>query len=369
MAIVTSLTLPIRALFITQELNGSLFENGVAFALPAMIGLIITPIIGDRSDTISDRRKIITFGLIWIGIGTALTAFVGASWLVIVITALTYPLFSSVNAQYFAWAGERPCKNGQGTIDSGQLRIGYVAGWVLGPAVCGGLLVIGFSFRGLFVLQAVGMVALAALIWAFRANPPKETKSTTEKFRWSRLNEVPSDLRNIALFVAFVMAGDMLRLANMSLFVAENISTAPSDLTIVYMATPVVELPAAVFFVWLAKRVGSKTVLATGVAAGLIYFAFSPFADNLWQMICLQAIYGLIPASVLTIGISYAQRCLPDRMGFATSVLFAGQSLAILLGGVLATISGAFLSVNNAYFSPLIFMVLAGLVWLRLPKR
>jgi len=369
MAISTSLTLPIRALFITETLGGTAFENGLTYAIPAIIAVVITPIIGDYSDKVPDRRRIITLGLAWMGLGAIVTSFVSVSWAVVLIAVLTFPVFSTINAQYFSWAGERPQPNPKQKIDTGQLRIGYVAGWVFGPAVCGALLVTGISFRGMFVYQGIALILLALLIWLFSSNPSRAKGKKVEEFRWSRFGLVDASLRNISLFVAFVLAGDILRLANLSLFVANRISTDNVDISMAYMITPIVELPAAIAFVWLAKRFKQKSVLSIGIVSAVIYFAASPFATNMNQLLVLQGLYGLIPASALTIGISYAQSCLPDRIGFATSVLFAGQSLAIVIGGVLATISGAFLDVDTAYFLPLIFCMCAGWFWWMLPNR
>lgn len=369
LALVGVLSFPIRALLITQVLNGSSFENGLTFAIPAILSVFLTPILGSYSDTLADRRRIVSFGLLWMALGSLAVGFSVASWQVVLVSSLIFPVFASVNAQYFAWAKEREIqKFGEKATGSGELRVGYVAGWVFGPAAGGALIVVGFSYHQLFQLQAIGFAALAGAIWLFASHPKTVPEKGTEKFRWANWRDIPQNLLLIGLFVAFVLAGDIVRLANLALFINANVSQSALDLTLVFSATPVVELPATMACIWAAKRFSEKGILAVGIIAGIIYFSLSPFATSITQLIILQGLYALIPASALGIGINYAQNCAPNRLGFATSIVFAGQSLAILIGGVLAAIGGFALSVNSIYFLPLIFCLASILIWLKLPK-
>ncbi|WP_027834496.1 MFS transporter [Maritalea myrionectae] len=369
MATIGVLSFPIRALFVTQVLGGSTFENGLSFALPSIIALFVLPLIGDFSDRMNERRIIITLGAVVLSISYALTSLATTAWFVLILVCIAMPFMSAANAQFFAWAQEREHQRfGDKATESGELRIGFIAGWVVGPAIAGVLLTYGLTYRNIFQLQAVGYLIMGAAIWMFARVVTNKPKEKSESFSWLRWRAVPRNLLFIALFVALVLSGDIVRLANLALFIDANISSDPVDLTIAFAATPIVEVPATAFCIYLAKRRTRKFVLGIGFVAAMLHFGLFPFVQTLEQVIALQALYALIPASALGVGISYAQRCAPDRMGFATSVVFSGQSAAILLGGSIATIGGLFLSIEMTYFVPLFLILLSGLIWWKLEE-
>ncbi|WP_424982820.1 MFS transporter [Maritalea sp. S77] len=363
------LSFPIRALFVTQTLGGSTFENGLSFAVPAVISLFVLPIIGDFSDRMGERRIIITVGFMVLAISYVLTAVATTAWFVLILVCIAIPFMSAANAQFFAWAQERETQRfGDKATESGELRIGFIAGWVVGPAIAGLLLTYGLTYRDIFLIQAVGYVIMGIAIWLFARVVITKSKEKGDRFSWLRWRDVPRNLLYIALFVALVLSGDIVRLANLALFIDANISKDPVDLTIAFAATPIVEVPATALCIYLAKRWNRKSVLGIGFAAAMLHFGLFPFVQTLEQVVALQALYAFIPASALGVGIAYAQKCAPERMGFATSVIFSGQSLAILLGGSIATIGGLFLSIEMTYFVPLFFILVSGLVWWKMEE-
>lgn len=363
------LSFPIRALFVTQTLGGSTFENGLSFAVPAIISLFVLPIIGDISDRMGERRIIITVGFMVLAISYVLTAVATTAWFVLILVCIAIPFMSAANAQFFAWAQERETQRfGDKATESGELRIGFIAGWVVGPAIAGLLLTYGLTYRDIFLIQAVGYVIMGVAIWLFARVVITKPKEKGDRFSWLRWRDVPRNLLYIALFVALVLSGDIVRLANLALFIDANISKDPVDLTIAFAATPVVEVPATALCIYLAKRWNRKSVLGIGFAAAMLHFGLFPFVQTLEQVVALQALYAFIPASALGVGIAYAQKCAPERMGFATSVIFSGQSLAILLGGSIATFGGLFLSIEMTYFVPLFFILVSGLVWWKMEE-
>lgn len=363
------LSFPIRALFVTQTLGGSTFENGLSFAVPAVISLLVLPIIGDFSDRMGERRIIITVGFMVLAISYVLTAVATTAWFVLILVCIAIPFMSAANAQFFAWAQERETQRfGDKATESGELRIGFIAGWVVGPAIAGLLLTYGLTYRDIFLIQAVGYVIMGIAIWLFARVVITKPKEKGDRFSWLRWRDVPRNLLYIALFVALVLSGDIVRLANLALFIDANISKDPVDLTIAFAATPVVEVPATALCIYLAKRWNRKSVLGIGFAAAMLHFGLFPFVQTLEQVVALQALYAFIPASALGVGIAYAQKCAPERMGFATSVIFSGQSLAILLGGSIATFGGLFLSIEMTYFVPLFFILISGLVWWKMEE-
>lgn len=363
------LSFPIRALFVTQTLGGSTFENGLSFAVPAVISLFVLPIIGDFSDRMGERRIIITVGFMVLAISYVLTAVATTAWFVLILVCIAIPFMSAANAQFFAWAQERETQRfGDKATESGELRIGFIAGWVVGPAIAGLLLTYGLTYRDIFLIQAVGYVIMGVAIWLFARVVITKPKEKGDRFSWLRWRDVPRNLLYIALFVALVLSGDIVRLANLALFIDANISKDPVDLTIAFAATPVVEVPATALCIYLAKRWNRKSVLGIGFAAAMLHFGLFPFVQTLEQVVALQALYAFIPASALGVGIAYAQKCSPERMGFATSVIFSGQSLAILLGGSIATFGGLFLSIEMTYFVPLFFILVSGFVWWKMEE-
>jgi SET family sugar efflux transporter-like MFS transporter len=363
------LSFPIRALFVTQTLGGSTFENGLSFAVPAIISLFVLPIIGDFSDRMGERRIIITVGCMVLAISYVLTAVATTAWFVLILVCIAIPFMTAANAQFFAWAQERETQRfGDKATESGELRIGFIAGWVVGPAIAGLLLTYGLTYRDIFLIQAVGYVIMGVAIWLFARVVITKPKEKGDRFSWLRWRDVPRNLLYIALFVALVLSGDIVRLANLALFIDANISKDSVDLTIAFAATPVVEVPATALCIYLAKRWNRKSVLGIGFAAAMLHFGLFPFVQTLEQVVALQALYAFIPASALGVGIAYAQKCAPERMGFATSVIFSGQSLAILLGGSIATFGGLFLSIEMTYFVPLFFILVSGLVWWKMEE-
>ncbi len=296
MATIGVLSFPIRALFVTQVLGGSTFENGLSFALPSIIALFVLPLIGDFSDRMGERRIIITLGAVVLGISYALTSFATTAWFVLILVCIAMPFMSAANAQFFAWAQEREQQRfGEKATESGELRIGFIAGWVVGPAIAGLLLTYGLTYRNIFQIQAVGYLIMGAAIWGFARVITKKPKEKGNSFSWLRWREVPRNLLFIALFVALVLSGDIVRLANLALFIDANISKDPVDLTIAFAATPIVEVPATAFCIYLAKRHTRKMVLGIGFVAAMLHFGLFPFVQTLEHVIALQALYALIP--------------------------------------------------------------------------
>lgn len=367
LAAMGTISIPTRALFLTEELGGSKFENGLSFALPALVTLFVLPLLGDRSDRFRDRRIIISITLLIIAASFIFVSMAHTAWFFIMITLFFTPAFAAANSQFFAWAQEREKERfGDQATESGELRMGYIAGWVVAPVMGGLLLTWGLTYRNLFQLQTLAYIALAALIWAFARAKTRKPKQTGERFSWLRWRTMPKNLLFVTLFVGLVLSGDIVRLANLALYIHKNVSTAAIDVTIAFSATPLLEIPATALCIYLARRLSRKHVLAIGVIAGLIHFGLSPFTTSLGQIVILQALYAFVPASVLGVGIAYAQACAPDRMGFATSFVFAGQSLGILLGGAIAALGGLWLSIEMTYLAPVFTILLGSYIWSQL---
>lgn len=356
-----TLILPILALFAVQELGASNFEASLYFIAGALIGMCVVPQIAKWVDRSRQHRWVLFLSLIWMMVGTIALTFAHDPLDFIVIGALFFSFFGAPNSMIFAMARNRLFKIGQNDPSAiSTLRIGFILGWIIGPAVSGALVATGWSFVDIFKTQ--GVVLLIAAFSSLAVFDPSDAQlpvRETDETERTPSTAIPFAFWVLVISVAFILSGDMFRITALPLLMASEMSATPSQIALAFSVVPIVEIPATLFCIQMARKYGERTVILFGAVCGLIYFLGLPNTQDIAVVYCLQALYAFIPAATIGIAFGYAQTLLPERPAYATAMVMSGQSAAVVIGALLVGIATSMMSLTVGFFLPVGFLIVA----------
>lgn len=338
-AISASLVVPGLALFAKNDLGATTFEVALYFAATSMAGAAVVVAVGRFSDVLSSRRALIVGGFLWLGVGYVALSVVQAYIHMLAVGVLFSSALGVGSAQLFAYSKDAMDERPGGAVGSitGFLRMAYSLGWVLGPAL-GGLSLLVVDARGLFRLAAVVYGVGAALAWS--ALPPLATRTPGDGARLGAALAVTragrGPLLAFAAAIACILSGDVLRVALLPLHLQRALHARPEDLGLAFSMTPLLEVPLMPLVGAWADRIGARRMLICGAAAGCAYYVGLALSGAVWQVLILQAGYAFVVASVIGVGIGYAQRLAEGEAGLATSVYFSAENVAVIGGSVVS---------------------------------
>lgn len=357
----TSIVIPVLALFAADGLGASKLEVTIYFAATAAAGMTVVLVIGRLSDFVASRKTIVvgSFGVLALGYMLLALSDSYAQMILIGVAFLSWPTVAV--SQLFAAAKEHLDERDmqRSAFVTGLLRMFYSLGWAVGPAIGGWLIARADAPTVFRVAAGVYLVAIAV---AFAGLPAQRgpQRSSDQLASLRRLAAAHNkELLVFGLAIVCLLSGDVARLSLLPLHVTRDLRAAPEALGLVFAITPLFEIPLLPLAGLLADRLGSRTVLLFGGASAFAYYAGLVVASALWHVYVLQALYAVVIAAVVGVGISHAQRLGRGEPGTASGVYFSAQNGAVIVGSLLAGAIAERFGLAAAFMVPAALCVVA----------
>lgn len=337
-----------------QELNADDFTVGLLIAIYSLMQFLFMPFWGRLSDKVG-RKKILITSLCASSVGYLLWG-LAANNLVVLFLARAIAGFGNANiavAQaYIADVTTRETRaKGMGLVGAA-----FGLGFVLGPAIGGGLSAMGMS------LAHFGFVALAfSLIDLFFTafclpEPPKRSNAGAERFPMGvgfYLETLKDSRLRVSLLIFLIstfafanMEATLILLTNKQF----NFTTVQNALMFVYIGVLMVIVQGRLIH-GLSKKHGERKLITVGallIAVGLI---MTPFSSNVPILYVSLALLAFGSGFATPANQSLLSKLAPeDRMG---GVLGVGQSLSTL-GRIIGPTLGCYLFQTIGMSSPYI---------------
>jgi SET family sugar efflux transporter-like MFS transporter len=335
-----SLVMPFLSLFLSTEVHATPGRITLFLVGAPLAGVLVASVIGRASDRFPIRRKIL-IGAALAGVaGSTTTAFVRDYWVLLGLAVTATAVAGSMFPQAFAYARlvlerDNPDRTAMGIS---TLRTVFSLAWVGGPPFATVALNAG-GFRLLYGLAAVtyGMAALVATFWLKDLTPTPPRRAPEAARGSDRVRPPRVLLVTLAAFVLLQVPGT-LGIQAMPLFIRHDLHGNPSTAGFVLGLCAALEIPLMLGLGSLTTRYQLRTLVLTGVGAGVAYYAIVLLAPNVWVLAGAQIVNAMYISAVAGVGISYVQDLLPGHPGYVTTLFTntfpIGQAIAGPLLGV-----------------------------------
>lgn len=400
-----SITAPQITLFLVEELHLTDSQAGLYF-LTNLIAPITGYIVGSLSDRMGSRLLVFRISAVAGFVGWALMAVAMQAWMPFAINMLLLSGAGAGAAQLQAAVRDElnraptPADNGVVAV----MRTAMAFGWVVGP-VLGAVLGAMLGLRPLLFLTGLSiLLSLVPLIGA-RAVPPQRGRESEIRMpqtdealgedafeaegdapvpasgvRTARRRSMVPLLFFTAIYV-LIMCGETVKLAYLPLYMDRGLHVDAAVRGAIIGLQPLIELPLMLLAARLADRFGVTRVLMVGAAmavgAHVSYASAAGIEPHIAPLIVGQLLMAGVIATFGVLGITVAQRLLPDRVGTASSVFLSAYAINAALGGFVGSVGAAWLGMPHLFWIPagiaalgaVTLIVLGSIVPLGSPRR
>lgn len=369
-----SITAPQITLFLVEELHLTDSQAGLYF-LTNLVAPITGYIVGSLSDRSGSRLLVFRIAAVAGFVGWALMAVAMQAWMPFAINMLLLSAAGAGAAQLQAAvrdelnASPTPADNSVIAV----MRTAMAFGWVVGP-VLGAVLGAALGLRPLLLLT--GLCILTSIVPLIGVRTPPVRPGRASPIRSA--SDDPAELgaeepaptgatrvvarRSMAPLLLFtmiyilIMCGETVKLAYLPLYMDRTLGIDAGIRGAIIGLQPLVELPLMLFAAKLADRFGVVRVLLVGalmaVGAHVAYASADAVAQPIVLLIAGQLLMAGVIATFGVLGITVAQRLLPERVGTASSVFLSSYALNAALGGFLGSIGAAWLGMPQLFWIP-----------------
>ncbi|TQS44121.1 MFS transporter [Cryptosporangium phraense] len=330
-----AMTLPFRALFLTDAVHATPALVTVFLLVVPIAGVLASSLLGRVSDRFPVRRLLILGTSAAGAAGCGISAIVRNYWVLLLVTATAIALSTALLPQLFAYARTAFGRGERAAMTTSMLRTMLSVSWVAGPFVAA-LLIDAGGFTLIFGVSTLIYLA-AGLVAAFglpepRPAPAHDPDAPTGADQSGRVVWVSV----VALIL--VQAAATFAVQALPLFVAHDLHGDVRDTGLLLGLCALLEVPLILGFGVLASRLGVRTLFLAGPVVSFAYFATVAISTGTGQVAVAQVLNAAGIALLGGIGITYFQDLLPSQPGRA-STLFnnafpIGSTLAAPLLGL-----------------------------------
>ncbi|MFJ4222959.1 MFS transporter [Microbacterium sp. NPDC089695] len=366
-----SITAPQITLFLVEELHLTDSQAGLYF-LTNLVAPITGYIVGSLSDRMGSRLLVFRISAVAGFVGWALMAVAMQAWMPFAINMLLLSAAGAGAAQLQAAVRDelnaRPTPADNSVI--AVMRTAMAFGWVVGP-VLGAVLGAALGLRPLLLLTGLSILLSIVPLIGVRTPPVRAERSSPIRSApddpaelgaaatGATIVAVRRSMAPLLLFTAIyilIMCGETVKLAYLPLYMDRTLGMDAGLRGAVIGLQPLVELPLMLVAAKLADRVGVVRVLLGGATMAVGAHVAYASADAVAQPILLLILGQLLMAGVIAtfgvLGITVAQRLLPERVGTASSVFLSSYALNAALGGFLGSVGAAWLGMPHLFWIP-----------------
>ncbi len=271
--------MPFVSLYLYRELGISMKVVGTIMLISALISAVGRIAGGELADRIGRKPLIAaTLGVrALFFFSMSYTIYIRASYLAIALVYLLVRLLGALMKPGIDAMVADVVPEKQRVEAFGIIRIGANAGWAIGPAIGGFLMVI--SYWSLFLVT--GAASLIGMILVILFIEESRHKKPAEKFILSKVLDVGRDRRFLIFcglsFLLFLVMGQFA--STLSVFSTEFIGITDVQLGLVYTLNGII----VVLFQWPAALLASKIGPRLALSLGAILFAVGYFSVSLAQ--------------------------------------------------------------------------------------
>ena len=236
--------------------------------------------------------------------------------------------------------------------------------WVVGPPLATLCTGVAGTPAALLLLAAIGLVNVITALLLLRR--PASRAAQDAPARPSLLAQLRGWSRWM-LVVAFILlqATNVATVTVASLFVARDLHAPIVWAGIVLGTAALLEIPALMTIGRLHGRTPTRTLLAVGCGAGILYYALSTLVHQPWQLLALQPLNAWFFAVVAGIGLTVFQDVFPSpglASGLFTNTRRAGAVLAGALIAGLGALDDPYRAVYGGAAVIVLLVALGGVV-------
>jgi SET family sugar efflux transporter-like MFS transporter len=332
----TSFVMPFMSLFGTLEVRMSLFLFGAFMTANAASGILIATTLAHYSDVHFSRRTMLLLGSLSGALGYAGYAFFRSFVPLVLIGSLLLGTASVTFSQLFAYARELLSRSdidpSQSALYINIFRMFIALAWTVGPAMAS-LVMLRFSFRGLFLCTTADLLLFAYVVWRGVPDEAPRARLVDESSLRSLLKLLgrPDVLCHFAAFV-LITASTTISMMNLPLLIVSTLRGKEADVGIAYCVAPLFELPFMLYFGWLATKYLPARIIRGGMLISLAYYTSLTFARAPWHVYVCQGLSAAATAVISGVAITYFQGHLPRHPGTATNVYANAQRIGSTAG-------------------------------------
>lgn len=363
------IVIPIMPHFV-KELGATSFHQGLVLMVWAGAQFLFSPVWGALSDRVG-RRPILLVGLAAYAVTFFLMAWADNIWLVI-LARLLGGIFSSATiptAQAYVADTTEPEERSNAMAQMGAaMNLGFIAG----PALGGGLALLGLGYAALFV--AAGAMATVTLLLALLMLPEPSNRNAGAPARkgfsgikaFSLAMAGPEKLLYLLTFAGTFGGSTMFGM--IGFLMDDRFGAGPGPLGVAFT----IEGASAIFFQvylvgLLSRRLGDQRSLAWALVAGMAGMGVLIFAWSYWAavvgMVCIALAVSLIRPLVTAMVSRRSKLGQGVTMGIQTSFDALGRTVAPLWAGLV------YLWYDWAPFLSALVLYVAFYCWFRMSWR
>ncbi|WP_285860237.1 MULTISPECIES: sugar efflux transporter [Paenibacillus] len=356
-----SFYVPFNSLFSLEEVGMSNLSFGYYMVIGSLSSVLISSIIGSRSDSSTSRKKLLMLAFLFSTIGFIIFAFSRNYYVLLLNSAVIMGVASCGTPQIYAYAKEVLENN---SVDQNKIpflinifRMSYALSWTCGPALAA-LLLVKFDFKGVFLIVALLYFLTLIIIMLFL----KQSKLVvSKKARTKVLPLIFGNKKILLTFIAFmfITAAGYINTMNMSQYVIKSLNGSESQVGIIFSVPPLFEIPFMVYFGLLAIKNNVVKLIKIGMIIAVIYYMLLIFVTDVWNIYPIQILSAAYISIIMGVSISYFQGLIPDEPGTTSTLYTNATRLGSLVGYLLFGLITQFLDYRNAYICCVILAALS----------
>ncbi|GAA3839459.1 MFS transporter [Saccharothrix violaceirubra] len=329
-----ALAMPFLSLFLVRELDSGPVEVGAFLLSTAVVSLVVGTVVGHWSDRRPARRLLLGTATLVGAVGYVLYAVLRNYWGLLAVQLTLISFSGVVLPQIYAYAREMLLGSPRAPLATSTVRMMVSVAWVGGPPLAA-LLIQTVGFDGLYLAGAAVYLASSLVVWTMLPEPRPIVVTTPADEGGGGRRELYFAMAAMVL----LQAGTGVTSSAMPLFVTEDLHGSTSDVGLVFGVCAALEIPLMVGLGALAMRFKPRTIVLVGGAFALAYHAVGLGATSMWQIIAAQALHAVMISAVMGVGISYFQDLVPDRPGYASTMVASSFKISAMVGGPLFAVA------------------------------
>ncbi len=309
----------------------STFYLGTANSVASIIIALLAPFLGAIADRGTAKKKMMaTFVFLGILMTGGLWFVSQGHWQFAVLLYVTGAVgWSGANIFYDSLLTGVATKKKVDYVSSLGFALGYLGGGLLFLANV--VMYLNHNFFGITEASTAIRIAFlsVAVWWAVFAIPiflfVKEPRihepvriSTAVKLGWSQLIQTLRDLRHFKIVGIFLIAywlyiDGVDTIVRMAVDYGKSLKFSDGTLIGALLLVQFIAFPAALAYSWIAKKVGTKKAIMSGIFGYIFITFFGYFMQYEWQFYFLAVMVGLFQGGIQALSRSLYSRIIPHN--------------------------------------------------------
>jgi len=314
--------MPYRAVVATQELG---FGNG-GFAVIMMINALATAgmsvVLGNLSDKMADRRRLVLLSAVMGGLAYALVFAVQRQWAFIAAFCVMLPMGGALMSQSLAFSRVYYDRNApdQAVLMTSVLRTMFSAAWVVVPPVAA-LIASRFGVLDVFGFAALGHLG-CTLIFLYMLTRSDALIAPAKQAAGGSIWRLLTPWQGVGIAgVLLLRVSLQLHLMVLPLAMLKDFGGTYADVGLNTAVAAALEVPCMIAWGYAATRLPKETIL---IGNGLLFAAYMTavsLATAPATVLWLQLPNAVAVAALISLTITYMQDTIKGRVGLSTSLL------------------------------------------------